>query len=255
MNQTTPADKSDNPAVFTITIPWAQVQTAYQSRLQEIAGTVTLDGFRPGNAPLPMVEEKVGKKRIFSDTIQKVLPPAYQAEIKNRNVAPMIAPRVKALTLDEGKDWQFEIAVVTKPSVDLGNLVEKLEAVLAPGKIVMPGKPEPASPAGGQTRDEKMRLAFDTLLATIRVDLPNLLIEEEVNFRLSQLVDQLQAIGMTVEQYLSSKQLTADTLRQSYEKTAREALTLNLALDKIATDQGFTEKDRIAKAVDWLLTR
>lgn len=194
-----------------------------------------------------MVEEKVGKKRIFSDVIQKVLPPSYQAEIKNRNLVPMISPRVKALVLDEGKDWQFEIAVVTKPDVDLGNLEEKLKEALAPGKIVTPGKPE-------QTKEEKMRLAFDTLLATVKVDLPSLLVEEEVNFRLSQLVDQLQTIGLTVEQYLSSKQLTTDTLRQSYEKTAHEALTLNLVLDRVAELQGFTEKDRIARAVDWLVS-
>lgn len=236
----------NNPVVFTVTIPWPQVHVAYQSRLQEIADTLTLDGFRPGKAPLPMVEEKVGKKRVFSDVIQKVLPPSYQEEIKSRNLTPMISPRVKAVALDEGKDWQFEIAVVTKPTVDLGNLEEKLTEALAPGKIVTPGKPE-------HSKEEKMRLVFDAVLPTAKVDLPSLLIEEEVNFRLSQLVDQLQTIGLTVEQYLSSKQLTSELLRQSYEKTARESLTLNLALDRIATLQGFTEKDRIAKAIDWLI--
>lgn len=246
MDQATPSEKADNPVVFTVTIPWAQVAAAYQSQLQELANTVTLDGFRPGKVPLSMVEEKIGKKRVFSDTIQKVLPPAYQAEIKNRNLVPMISPRVKATAMDEGKDWQFEIAVVIKPTIDLGDLETKLKDALAPGKIVSPGKQE-------QSKDEKMRLAFDMVLSTVNVELPALLVEEEVNFRLSQLVDQLQAIGMTVEQYLSSKQLTADTLRQSYEKTAREALKLNLALDKIATDQGFNEKDRIAKAIDWLI--
>lgn len=246
MDQPNEAPKPANPITFTITIPWAHVDTAYQAQLQELANTVTLDGFRPGKVPLPMVEEKIGKKRIFSDTIQKVLPSAYQAEIKNRNLVPMISPRVKALALDEGKDWQFEIAVVTKPDADLGDLEEKLKETLAPGKIVAPGKTE-------QTKEEKMRLAFDALLATAKVDLPALLIEEEVNFRLSQLVDQLQTIGLTIEQYLSSKQLTADSMRQSYEKTAREALTLNIALDRVAQLQGYTEKDRISKAIDWLI--
>lgn len=246
MDEPNTAVTPNNPIVFTVTIPWPQVQAAYQSRLQEIANTVTLDGFRPGKAPLPMVEEKAGKKRVFSDVIQKVLPPSYQEEIKSRNLTPMISPRVKALALDEDKDWQFEIAVVTKPDVGLGNLEEKLTQTLAPGKIVTPGKPE-------QSKEEKMRLSFDTVLASVNVDLPNLLVEEEVNFRLSQLVDQLQTIGLTVEQYLSSKQLTAETLHQSYEKTAREALKLNLVLDKIAIDQKFNEKDRIAKAVDWLI--
>lgn len=247
MDQPNTAAKQANPIVFTVTIPWPHVHAAYQSRLQEIANTVTLDGFRPGKAPLPMVEEKVGKKFVFSDVIQKVLPPAYQEEIKKRAIIPMISPRVKATAMDEGKDWQFEVAVVTKPEVDLGDLETRLKDALTPGKIITPGKPE-------QTKEEKVRLAFDAVLATVQVDLPNLLVDEEVNFRLSQLVDQLQSIGLTVEQYLSSKQLTSETLHQSYEKTAREALKLNLALDKIATDQEFNEKDRIAKAVDWIVS-
>lgn len=237
-----------NPVVFTVIIPWTEVQAAYNTRLDELTAKANIKGFRPGKAPRPMVEEQVGKKAIYSDIIEKVLPPAYQKEVAGRNLKPVISPRVKPLVLEENKDWQFEIAVVIKPEVNLPELDKKLAEALAAGKIVVPGKQEE------QTRDQKMRLAFDTVLKTAEVDLPQLLIDEEVNARLGQLIDQLQAVGMTVEQYMQTKNLDVAKLRSSYETTARDMLKLNFALDKIASDQHFEGKDRIAKAVDWLIS-
>lgn len=251
----------ENPVVFTVIIPWAEVKAAYDKRLDEAVAQIELPGFRKGNAPSNMVEEKVGKKTLFSDVIERVLPPAYQKEATNRHLKPIISPRLKPITLDEDKDWQFEISVVQKPVVALGDYEKTLTEKLATGKIITPGKPGSASPdsprveagLGGQTKDEKMRIAFDVLLKTVQIDVPDLLVEEEVNIRLSQLVDQLQTIGMTVEQYLTTKNLDAAKLRAEYSKTAREMLKLNLTLDKIALDQNFTEKDRISKAIDWLI--
>lgn len=239
-------NKAVNPVIFTVTIPWSDVKTAYDKRLDEVVAEAELPGFRKGNAPRNMVENKVSKKTLYSDVIERVVPPAYQKEATNRVLHPMISPRLKPLSLDENKDWQFEISVIQKPDVKLGDIEKKLMDRLATGKIITPGKP-------GQTKDEKMRIALDTLLENAEIDLPELLVEEEVNARLTQFVDQLQAVGMTVEQYLKTKNLDAQKLRAEYDKTAREMLKLNLALDKIATDQKFTEKDRIPKAVDWLI--
>lgn len=247
MPDTASTQPQTNPVIFTITIPATAVAQAYQQRVQELVEQAELPGFRKGKAPNNLVEEKVGKKSIYSDTIQKVLPPAYQEEVKKRDLVPLISPRVKALSLDEGKDWQFEIAVIIKPQIILTGLEEKLAEVLASGKIAVPGKPEP-------TKDEKMRLAFDAILETTHVDLPQLLVDEEVNVRLSQLVDQVQAIGMTIEQYMEAKKLTVETLRASYEKTAREMLKLNLVLDELAGQHQFTGNDRMTRTIDWLLS-
>lgn len=246
MSDITPG-KAENPVIFNITIPWADVESAYQSRLDKLTAETVIEGFRKGNAPRKLVEEKVGKQAIYGDVIQDVLPAAYQKEVESRNLQPIISPRVKPIHLDEQKDWLFEVAVVLKPVVKLNDFEAKLRDSLAPGKIIVPGKKDEVS------RDEKMKVAFDTLLEFTEVDLPDLLVQEEVNARLSQFVDQLQAVGMTVDQYLKTKNITADQLRTSYEKTAREMFKINFALDEIASQRGFTEKDRIAKTIDWLI--
>lgn len=235
---------NQNPVVFQITIPWREVAAEYQKRVEAVAAETEIPGFRKGKAPTETIEERIGKKNLVSDTVQIVLPPAYQKEITSRNLKPFIAPKVKALKLDENSDWVFEITVIVKPEVKVDDLDNKLKAKFAAAAKT--------SDKSSLTKDYKMRLAFDALLESARVDLPQILIDEEVNLRLSQLVDQLQKLGLTVEQYLSSKNLTADGLKLEYQKTAQDSLKLNLALDKVAQEQKFTDKDRIAKAVDWL---
>ena len=236
-----------NPIVFTIAIPWSEVALEYQKQLKAIAAEVELPGFRKGKVPLNLVEEKSDKKKIYGQVIEVVLPKAYKKEAELRKLAPFTQPRVKPIQSRENQDWQFEITVITKPEVQLQDLEEKLKSALAPAEIITSDKKEP-------TKEEKLKTAFDTLLNTVKVDLPQVLVEEEVNLRLSQLVDQVQSIGMTMDQYLSAKQLTPEKLRDSYQKTAREMLTLNLALDKISEKNQYAGKDRTARAVDWLVS-
>ncbi|MEK9171245.1 MAG: trigger factor [Patescibacteria group bacterium] len=236
-----------NTVVFTVTIPWPEVKDEYQIQLKALASQAELPGFRKGMAPINLVEEKADKKKLFGQVIEVVLPKAYKKEAESRKLIPFIQPRVKPIQAQENQDWQFEITVITKPEVNLADLEEKLKAVMAPLKIITPDKKE-------ATKDEKLKIAFDTLLDTVKVDLPLVLVEEEVNLRLSQLVDQVQSIGMTMDQYLSAKQLTPEKLRESYQKTAKEMLILNLALDKIAEKNQYTGKDRTSLAVDWLVS-
>lgn len=236
-----------NTIVFTVTIPWPEVKAEYQNQLKILASQAELPGFRKGMAPINLLEEKADKKKLYGQVIEVVLPKAYKKEAETRKLVPFIQPRVRPVQAQENQDWQFEITVITKPEVNLSDLEEKLKSALAPLKIITPDKKEP-------TKDEKLKIAFDTLLDTVKVELPQVLVEEEVNLRLSQLVDQVQSIGMTMEQYLSAKQLTPEKLRESYQKTAKEMLVLNLALDKIAEKNQYTGKDRTALAVDWLVS-
>jgi trigger factor len=236
-----------NTTVFTINIPWTEVTLEYQNQLKILASQAELPGFRKGMAPVNLVEEKADKKKLYGQVIEVVLPKAYKKEAESRKLVPFIQPRVKPIQAQENQDWIFEITVITKPEVDLANLEEKLKSALAPTKIIAPDKKEP-------TKDEKLKTAFDTLLDTVKVDLPQVLVEEEVNLRLSQLIDQVQSIGMTMDQYLAAKQLTPEKLRESYHKSAKEMLTINITLDKIAEKNEYTGKDRIARAVDWLVS-
>ena len=52
------------------------------------------------------------------------------------------------------------------------------------------------------------------------VDVPDILVDEEVNHMLSRLIDQTGRLGLTVEQYLNSSGRTLDQIKQEYSQTA-----------------------------------
>lgn len=241
-----------NPVVFQLVVPWEKVKQEYQKNLAAAAEKSEIDGFRPGKAPLNLVEEKIGKSKIYQDVIDAVVPPAYRQEVEKRRLKPIIAPRLKPVKLEENKDWEFEVTVVQLPEVNLGEWEANISLALAPLKLVADAKQAETEADKKAKQTRRLQTAFDTLLKTVKIDLPQILVDEEVNIQLSKLVDQVKAIGMTIEQYLSAKQLTAEKLRADYEKTARDALTLNLGLDAVARAKNFTEKDRIGKAVEYL---
>lgn len=258
--------KPENPVIFEILISWKNVQGAYQKRLTSLAAGIEIKGFRKGKAPAKLVEEKVGKSKLYSEIIQDVLPPAYQEEVKKKNLVPMIAPRVKPINIKENEDWRFEITVVTRPEVELRNYIEeiknkkyKVQDIKADKKTEdtktqkIDAKTLKQSWNPEIERNRKMGVAFDILLKIVKVELPQILVDEEVNLRLAQLIDQVRSVGMTIEQYLQAKKLTNQQIRMEYEKTARDMLKLNLALGAVASEQKLEGKDRISKAVEFLL--
>ncbi|MBI1864081.1 hypothetical protein HYS03_02630, partial [Candidatus Woesebacteria bacterium] len=82
------------------------------------------------------------------------------------------------------------------------------------------------------------------LLETTKVNIPKVLVEEEVNARLSNLLSRIEKLGLSLETYLSSIGKTADTLRAEYEKQAKDTITLELTLNKIAQ----TENIKVTEA-------
>jgi FKBP-type peptidyl-prolyl cis-trans isomerase (trigger factor) len=87
------------------------------------------------------------------------------------------------------------------------------------------------------THEEKEQEAIKTLLESIKLNISKVLIDEEVNSRLSKLLERIEKLGLTLESYLSSIGKTAQGLRDEYENQARSAIALDLILTKIAEEE------------------
>jgi FKBP-type peptidyl-prolyl cis-trans isomerase (trigger factor) len=73
---------------------------------------------------------------------------------------------------------------------------------------------------------------------------PKILIEEETNRLLTQLVDELQRLGMTVDQYLSTRGQNTDQMREGYEAKAKRDLQLEFLLKAIADTEKITVEEK-----------
>ena len=75
---------------------------------------------------------------------------------------------------------------------------------------------------------------LDELMNASEVDIADVIVEEELSSRLARLVDDVQKLGMTVDSYLKSKQLTMEDLKASYSKEISETHKVELILNEIA---------------------
>jgi len=239
---------------FKLTASWAEIQKSYQIALDTLVKDAEVDGFRKGKAPRTLVEEKIGKSKIYEATIDLVLPKLYATAIHEKKLQPIVAPHIHPISLDENKDWVFEVETAEAPEVKLGDYKDTVKTVRAKNALWTPGKDlGKDQKAQEQSEEERLKQIFGALLEHIHVVVPEILIRDEVNQSLSQLVRQLEKMRIPLEDYLTSVNKTADQLRQEYAMSSLATLQLEFIISTIATQEniGVEEKqvDEVIRAL------
>lgn len=227
--------QTDGTIELTITVPQKRVSEAYEKTLRQLAKETEINGFRKGKAPLKKVEEKIGKTKIYEEVLKTLIPEVYVKAVKEQKVKPIINPQISVVSLEEGKDWQIKATTCELPELKLGDYKGEIKKALASEKIWVPGKDKEKK--SEEKESERLGKIFQILLKTIKIQIPELLIQEEVNRMLSRLIDQTGRLGLTVEQYLASIGKTSDQIRQEYRQQAEESLKLELILSAIADQE------------------
>lgn len=220
---------------LTINIPWKKVKTTYEQVLAGWAKKAEIKGFRPGKAPQKIVEQQISKSKIYEETLKVILPEVYLQAVKEHQLKPILNPQIKVISLNENKDWQVKAITCEAPKVNLGDYLNAIKKETPPAKIWVPGEANKEDKQKTKTSyDQKMNQVFTVLLQTATLDLPSILVEQEVNRMLSRLLDQTGKLGLTVEQYLDSLQKSQEQLRKEYQEQARRTLKLEFILSAIA---------------------
>lgn len=229
-------EKQENGTIkLSITIPEAEIKKTKEKVIEEAVKNTEISGFRKGKAPRKLVEEKIDQVKVREEILKELLPKAYIAAVKEHNINPIINPKVHIEKIEEGKDWQFHALTAEMPKVDLGSYKENIQKITAKSKIAIPGK-EQQSP----NFDEIVK----ALLESAKVTIPEILVEQEIDKLLSQTLDEIKKLGLTLDQYLASTGKTAEVLRSEYAKKAGDDLKLELVLQKVAETENITVDDK-----------
>lgn len=250
-------DAPKSEVILTVTISTEEVKKAYHKALEKIAENIEIKGFRKGKAPVSLVEKEVDKKLIYEEVLKDLISDSYKKAVDQEQIRPIIPPKAemvypelsRGVATEEGKDWIIKFTACLKPPVKLKaykKAIQNLKVSKKP-KLFVPGKPEPDEKDTKPTLDE----ILTTLLTESEVEISDLLASEEANRQLSKLVDQLQKLGLTVDQYIASKNTTVENLRAGYLNQAKDTLKLEFILDEIANSENITvTDDDIKKALE-----
>ena len=146
---------------FKITVPSGEIEDRVRTRLERMAKTVRLPGFRPGKAPLPLLRKQYGRA-ILGEVLQEAVDEGSQRTIGENDLRPALRPQIEVTSFDEGKDLEFGIKVEVLPevpAVELGGIsltrlvaetpADKVEEAIANfaksrQKFEAPAEPRPA---------------------------------------------------------------------------------------------------------------
>lgn len=235
------AREEDGNIQITFTVPFVIIEKAKEDAVAEMAKDTEVSGFRKGKAPLPKVKEKIDQNKLIEHALGHILPKALSDAMISHKLKLAIYPKYELISAKDNEPWQIKAVTCELPEINLGDYKKMIKDASGASKIITSAREEVKS----KTSEEKEALVIKTLLEIIKVKIPRILIEEEVSGRLSSLLARLEKLGLALEGYLSSMGKTVETLRSEYEAQAKEAISLDLILSKIAEVENLkvNEKD------------
>ncbi len=102
--------------------------------------------------------------------------------------------------------------------------------------------------ATGQVRSELETRVLDAFLGQVDVPLPETLVNDELQFRASRFVQQLNLMGISLEQYQQGAETTREQLEADLRAQAERAVKAQLVLEAVAAAEGIEASDEEVEA-------
>ncbi|HUD70168.1 MAG TPA: trigger factor [Acidimicrobiales bacterium] len=110
----------DNKVRIAVAIDEQEVEVALASTAKTLARDLRIPGFRPGRAPRPVVEARIGGARALRDeALRELLPDYYARALSVTEVEPLSTPELKVTNGDEEGPVEFDAVVEVRPLVQV----------------------------------------------------------------------------------------------------------------------------------------
>ncbi len=112
-------------------IPAADFEKEIDAKLDTLAKTTKLPGFRPGKAPKAMLKQKY-RASVLGEVLDEMLRQAADSIVKDNKLRPAVMPEINLKVFKDGQDIEFDVVVEVLPEIKLGDFskieLEKLTA-------------------------------------------------------------------------------------------------------------------------------
>jgi len=227
----------DGTIKITITLPQDKIAETANVVVDDLVKQTDIAGFRKGKAPKEMATNKLNPEQVREEILKRLLPQAYIEAVQEHKLNPIMNPKMHIEKIEEGQDWVFYALTCELPEISLGNYKENVKKLTAKSTIIIPGK---ETEGKKPTLDEIMK----AILTDAKVQIPQVLVEQEADRLLSQLLNDIKKLGLSLDQYLGSTGRKPEDLRAEYTKRAEDDIKLEFVLQKIAELEKITVDDK-----------
>jgi trigger factor len=109
----------DHKVRVRVTVPAAEFDKAVDAAYRKIAREVKIPGFRPGKAPRPLLESRLGPGYAREQALRDALPDYYEQAIVAESVDAIASPDIEITAGVDGGDVAFDAVVEVRPVVSV----------------------------------------------------------------------------------------------------------------------------------------
>ncbi|MBF0541876.1 MAG: trigger factor [Nitrospirae bacterium] len=94
-----------------------EIEKEIQKSLQELRTKSKIPGFRPGKAPVSLIDKKYGKE-VEKDTLDRLVPEYYNSILKEHDLHPVSNPHFESNSYERKSDLKLVFTVEVRPPVE-----------------------------------------------------------------------------------------------------------------------------------------
>jgi trigger factor len=141
-----------------VEVPFKELEPDFQRAYKELAKQVRLPGFRPGKAPVKLLEARFGREAMLDQVVNEALPARYGQAVTESEVQPIGQPEIEVTNKEYGQDLAFTVEVDVRPKIALPDL----------STVQVQVDPIEVSDEDIETELESLRARFGTLTGVDR---------------------------------------------------------------------------------------
>ena len=105
---------------LTVGVPAHDVHHAVEHATSDLASSVKIPGFRAGKVPTPVLYQRLGKERIYSEAVDSHISGWFWNAATRARIRPIAQPQYDfELPTQPDQDWEFKATVPVQPKVDV----------------------------------------------------------------------------------------------------------------------------------------
>ncbi len=112
-------DKENSKKELKVTIETDDFEEYVDRAVQNLSQEMDIKGFRPGNAPREVVENSVGKEKVWQEAARIAVEKTYPEALKEKDLFAISQPEVEFTQLAPGNDLVYTASFYTMPELDL----------------------------------------------------------------------------------------------------------------------------------------
>ncbi|HVV58624.1 MAG TPA: trigger factor [Gaiellaceae bacterium] len=122
MQPATIEELGDDKVRVTVDVPAHDLHHAVEHAASDLAATVRIPGFRRGKVPMPILLQRVGKERLYSEAVESHIGGWFWNAAARARLNPVAQPEYDyELPSSDGEDWTFSATVEVQPKPEVAD--------------------------------------------------------------------------------------------------------------------------------------